>query len=129
MSDLNCFSFTGRLTQDATVRTLASGKKVVTANAAVNTGYGEYKKTLFVKLQMWGDHGEKVVQYLTKGKYIAASGELSRSEWQTREGKQMVDFVVDVRAINLVGSKPQEQAGQQNAPDANISDFPDNILY
>lgn len=129
MSDLNCFSFTGRLTQDATVRTLASGKKVLTANAAVNTGYGEYKKTLFVKLQMWGDHGEKVVQYLTKGKSIATSGELSRSEWQTREGKQMVDFVVDVRAINLVGSKPQEQAGQQDAPDTNISDFPDSIPF
>ena len=129
MSDLNCFSFTGRLTQDATVRTLASGKKVLTANAAVNTGYGEYKKTLFVKLQMWGDHGEKVVQYLTKGKSIATSGELSRSEWQTREGKQMVDFVVDVRAINLVGSKPQEQAGQQDAPDTNISDFPGSIPF
>ena len=129
MSDLNCFSFTGRLTQDATVRTLASGKKVLTANAAINTGYGEYKKTLFVKLQMWGDHGEKVVQYLTKGKSIATSGELSRSEWKTREGKQMVDSVVDVRTINLVGSKPQEQAGQQDAPDTNISDFPDSIPF
>ena len=129
MSDLNCFSFTGRLTQDATVRTLASGKKVLTANAAINTGYGEYKKTLFVKLQMWGDHGEKVVQYLTKGKSIATSGELSRSEWQTHEGKQMVDFVIDVRAINLVGSKPQEQASQQDAPDTNISDFPDSIPF
>lgn len=129
MSDLNCFSFTGRLTQDADMRTLASGKKVLTANAAVNTGYGEYKKTLFVKLQMWGDHGEKIVHYLTKGKSIATSGELSRSEWQTREGKQMVDFVVDVRAINLVGSKPQEQASQQNAPDANVSDFLDNIPF
>lgn len=129
MSDLNCFSFTGRLTQDAATRTLASGKKVLTVNAAVNTGYGEYKKTLFVKLQMWGDHGEKIVPYLTKGKSIAASGELSRSEWQTHEGKQMVDFVVDVRAINLVGSKTQEQAGQQNVPDANISDFSDTIPF
>ena len=129
MSDLNCFSFTGRLTQDAAVRTLASGKKVLTVNAAVNTGYGEYKKTLFVKLQMWGDHGEKVVQYLTKGKSIAASGGLSRSEWRTREGKHMVDFVVDTCAINLVGSKSQEQTSQQNVPDANASDFPDDIPY
>lgn len=129
MSDLNCFSFTGRLTQDAAVRTLVSGKKVLTVNAAVNTGYGEYKKTLFVKLQMWGEHGDKIVQYFTRGKSVAAAGELSRSEWQTREGKQMVDFVVDVRAINLVGSKPQEQVNHQNTPDANASDFPDDIPY
>lgn len=129
MSDLNCFLFTGRLTQDATVRILASGKKLLTVNAAINKGFGAYSKALFVKIQLWGDYGEKIVQHLTKGKVIAASGELSRSEWQTREGKQMVDFVVNVRTIEFVGAKSQEQTAQQNAPDVSAPDFPDDIPY
>lgn len=103
--DLNSFAFTGRLTQDATVRTLASGKKVLTANVAINTGYGEYKKTLFIKAQQWGDSGDKIVSYLTKGSLISGQGELSRNEWTTNEGASKVDFVVDVRSIQLMNSK------------------------
>ena len=62
MADLNNFAFTGRCTQDAVIRDLASGKKVLSVNVAVNTGYGDYKKTLFIKVQMWGDRGDNGCQ-------------------------------------------------------------------
>lgn len=104
MADLNSFAFTGRCTQDASVRTIASGKKILTVNVAVNTGFGDYKKTLFIKVQMWGERGEKIVSYLKKGQMIAGCGELSRSEWTSKEGKQYVDFVVDSNNIQLLSS-------------------------
>lgn len=107
MADINVFTITGRLTRDATVRTLASGKKVLTADTAVNTGYGDYKKTLFVKVQQWGDSCDKIAQYLVKGTPIACSGELSRNEWGD-DGNKKVDFILDVRSIQLLGSKKQE---------------------
>lgn len=109
MADLNSFTFTGHLTQDASIRTLASGKKVLTANAAINTGYGDYKKTLYIKVQQWGDHGEKLLPYLKKGQLIGGQGEMSRAEWQSKEGKQYVDFVVDCLSIQLLGSKQTSQ--------------------
>lgn len=102
MADLNSFAFTGRCTQDATIREIASGKKVLSVNVAVNTGYGDYKKTLFIKVQMWGERGEKIVDYLKKGQMIAGQGEMSRSEWTSKEGKQYVDFVVDISNIQLL---------------------------
>lgn len=114
MSDLNSFTFTGRLTQDASIRTLASGKKVLTANAAVNTGFGEYKKTLYIKVQQWGDRGENLIPYLKKGQLIGGQGEMSRSEWQNKEGKQYVDFVVDCLSIQLLGSKQQTTQEQEH---------------
>lgn len=104
MADLNNFAFTGRCTQDATIRDLASGKKVLSVNVAINTGYGDYKKTLFIKVQMWGERGEKIVDYLKKGQVIAGQGEMSRSEWTNKEGKTYVDFVVDVGSIQLFSS-------------------------
>lgn len=104
MADLNSFAFTGRCTQDATIREIASGKKVLSVNVAVNTGYGDYKKTLFIKVQMWGERGEKVLGYLKKGQMIAGQGEMSRSEWTSKEGKQYVDFIVDVNNIQLLSS-------------------------
>jgi len=104
MADLNSFAFTGRCTQDATIREIASGKKILTVNVAVNTGFGDYKKTLFIKAQMWGERGEKIVSYLKKGQMIAGQGEMCRSEWTSKEGKQYVDFVVDVNNIQLLSS-------------------------
>ena len=110
MSDLSEYCFTGRLTADATVNVLSSGKSVLNANVAINTGYGDYKKTLFIKLQMWGERGNKIVEYLKKGTCIASSGVPSKSEWTNREGKTVVDIVIDVQNINIISSKKQDAA-------------------
>ena len=106
MADINCFAFTGRLTKDASIRTLASGKKVLTADVAVNTGFGEYRKAIYIKVQQWGDRGEHIAPYLKKGQFIGGTGELSRNEWGD-EGNKKVDLIVDVLSIQLLGSKPQ----------------------
>jgi len=125
MADLSHFIFTGRLTQDATVRTLATGKKVLNANVAINTGYGEYKKTMFVKVQMWGERGDKIVQYLKKGTAISCDGIPERNEYDTREGQHYVEFVVNTNEINFVGSKPQAQQSQ----DDSSTEYPDDIPF
>ena len=117
MADLNSFAFTGRCTQNATIREIASGKKVLSVNVAVNTGYGDYKKTLFIKVQMWGERGEKIVDYLKKGQMIAGQGEMSRSEWASKEGKQYVDFVVDVNNIQLLSSCSCKKDGSSSEPE------------
>lgn len=116
MSDLSRYCFTGRLTADASIRTLASGKMVMTAPVAVNTGYGDYKKTMFIKVQMWGDRSAKIVNYLKKGTLIASDGEPSRNEWTTAEGRAMVDFVVDVMNINILAAK-KDDVSQGNSLD------------
>ena len=116
MADLNRFCFTGRLTADATYRTLASGKGVLTASVAVNTGFGEYKKTLFIKVQMWGERGSRIVGFLKKGNLIASDGELSRSEWHTKDTDELrVDFVVDVVNIQMLSSKQQTVADSDDS--------------
>lgn len=123
MADLNSFSFTGRLTSDASFRTLASGKGILTANVAVNTGYGDYKKTLFIKVQQWGDSGNNVVQYLKKGNLVAGTGEMSRSEWDSSDGIKHVDFVVDVRAIQMLVSKKDNEQ-RTTAENIDTEDIP-----
>lgn len=114
MADINCFAFTGRLTKDASIRTLASGKKVLTADVAVNTGFGEYRKALYIKVQQWGNRGESIASYLKKGQFIGGTGELSRNEWGD-EGNKKVDFIVDVLSIQLLGSKPQNSTSSDSS--------------
>ena len=99
-------SFTGHLCSDAQFRTLNNGKSVLNMNVAVNSGYGDYKRTLFIKVQQWGEGGKNVQPYLKKGCLIGGCGELSRNEWDSNtDGTKHVDFVVDVRNIQLLSSK------------------------
>lgn len=105
MADLNNWSITGRLTADAEYKTLASGKNLLVMNVAVNTGFGEYAKTTFVKVQQWGDRGGKIVDYLRKGTLIACSGELSTNEWSTREGEKRVDLQLTINSLQFYNTK------------------------
>lgn len=105
MADLNTWSITGRLTANADYKVLASGKGVLTANVAVNTGFGEYQKTTYVKVQQWGERGKNIIQYLNKGNLIACSGELTINEWSTREGEKHTDLQLTVNNIQMLGSK------------------------
>lgn len=105
MSDLSSYTFTGRLTKDACMRTLPSGKKVLDADVAVNIGYGQYRKTTYIRIQQWGERGEKIVGWLKKGQLVGASGELSRNDYTGRDGVQRTELVCDVQSVQLLGPR------------------------
>lgn len=126
MADLNNWSITGRLTADAEYKTLASGKNLLVMNVAVNTGFGEYAKTTFVKVQQWGDRGGKIVDYLRKGTLIACSGELSTNEWSTREGEKRVDLQLTTNSLQFYNTK---KADTSNSIPAGTADNGDETVF
>ncbi len=134
MADINAMTFTGRLTADAEYKVLQSGKGLLVMNVAVNTGYGDYAKTTFLKVQQWGERGAKMAQYCKKGQLVGGTGELTTNTWQTNMGESRTDLVVTVMAIQLLGSKKDNEvptavtatkkAGepQENPPEYTIED-------
>jgi single-strand DNA-binding protein len=81
MSDVNNCTFSGRLTADAERKTVGSGAELVSFDLACNTGWGEYKKTLYLTCSLWGKAGTGVYPYLKKGKAAAVCGQLIESRW------------------------------------------------
>lgn len=110
MADLNVWAVTGRLTKDAEFRTVATGKQLLTCDIAVNTGWGEYKKTTFARVQQWGERGKNLVQYLKKGKLVAVSGSLSVNTWTRKDGSEQQQLVLDASGIQLLSGGQQESA-------------------
>ena len=111
MSDLNVMSLTGRLTKDATFGTVgSSGKQLLSMNVAVNTGFGQSKKTLFIKVNMWGERGEKIAQYLKKGTVVAVSGPLSLNEWTSADGTAMTDLVVTTFGVDFYNTSNRQSS-------------------
>ena len=110
MADLNSFAFTGRLTKDVAVKNV-NGKTLMELDVANNVGYGDYAKTNWLKVKMWGDRCNNIAPIFKKGSLVTGQGELSTNEWtSSNTGEKHVDLVVTVMNVQLLASKKAENA-------------------
>lgn len=126
---MNVLNSIGRVGRDAVTRHTQAGKSVTGWSLAVDHGWGDNKQTVWLDCSLWGDRGERLAQYITKGSQLGVTGEIGTRE---HDGKTYV--TLNVRDVTLVGgrgesggraqSPTQRQAPQQSAGD----DFPDDAI-
>lgn len=117
MSDLNVCTFVGRLTKDATVESVGSkGTQITKFSIANNTGFGQYAKTNFFNVQVWGQQGVSLAQYLVKGKQVALSGALENQKWTGQDGIQHDSWTLTANSVALLADS-QKSGGQEATRD------------
>lgn len=99
---MNNWSFTGNLGRDAETKYVGESS-VTEFSVAVKSGYGDKATTTWAKCAMWGDRGEKVAQYLTKGKAVGIVGELTLREYVKKDGTNGASLEVRVSDMTLLG--------------------------
>jgi len=131
---INAFTASGRLGSDMEVSYTPSGKCIGSVNIAVESGWGDNKKTSWVTLKVLGERAQKLSQYLTKGSQVSFTGEFVYEEWE-KDGVKRGKPVVIVRDFQLPSNQhqqgnyqqPQQQGGyhqtQNNQPEYD-SDLP-----
>lgn len=77
----------GNLTRDPEVRQTPTGQSVCSFSLALNRSYkdssGEWKEvTDYIDVVAWGPLGERVGQYLTKGRRALVQGRLQSRSWE-----------------------------------------------
>lgn len=114
MADLSSYSFTGRLGADAQVKSTPNGKPYMEMSVAVGTGYGDYKKTLWIKAKQWGDRVNNIVGIFKKGALVAASGEPSLNEWEGKDGSHHASLEVTCMNIQVLSSKKDSESSEEH---------------
>ena len=115
--------FTGRLGRDAEVRQ-AGSNTVCNFSVATDTGFGENKETLWMDCAIWGKRAEgKLPEYLTKGKMVTISGDLSQDSYQTNDGETRTALRVRVNDLDF-GSNA-EHSDYEPAPASTPEKKPD----
>lgn len=136
---MNTGSFAGYLGRDAEVKKLDSGNTVCNFSLAVATGWGDKKSTLWVSCAIWGERGEKLAQYLTKGSPVTVSGDVDVRAYKSKEGEARAEITCNVQRITLQGgghredrpaSTPRPSApSPAHAPSGGSGDFDDDIPF
>ena len=110
MADTNNWVLIGRLTRDAEGKSLPSGTFVANFSIASETGWGDHKKTNFWKVRFFGQGASAIIQWLTKGKQVAISGEAQVDSYVNGAGVEVKETVMIARSVQLLAS-PQGSSG------------------
>ena len=111
----NNISFVGRIGQDPELKDVGS-TTVLEFSVANDTGFGDRKNTNWFRCAYWGKRGESVQQYLSKGKQVFISGELSLREYTDKEGVKKYSPDVNIQSLDFVGGRDEEGRRVPDAP-------------
>lgn len=111
----NQVTLMGNLTRDPELRQIPSGQSVCSFSLALNRSYkgsdGEWQEvTDYVDVVAWGPLGERVAQYVTKGRPVLVSGRLQSRSWE-QDGQKRSKLEVIAGDVTFLGGAPGGSAG------------------
>lgn len=103
---MNTLSLTGRVGRDAELLD-AGGTPVLNFPVATDTGFGDRKKTMWLNAALWGKRAQAMAEMLSKGQFVALTGELSQREYE-KDGQTRTSLELRVNEIDLGPKKSSE---------------------
>lgn len=136
---INMVTLMGNLTRDPELRQTPNGQSVCSFSLALNRSYkdasGEWKElTDYVNIIAWAALGERVSQYLAKGRRCLVVGRLQSSSWeQDGQKRSKIEVVAnDVTFLDGRGGDGSYEGGDKNAksssPQATSSKKQDDVV-
>ena len=103
----NQVTLMGNLTRDPELRTTPNGASVCSFSLALNRSYknaeGNWQEvTDYIDIVAWGPLGERVAQYLTKGRPALVSGRLQSRSWE-QDGNKRSKVEVVANDVTFLG--------------------------
>ena len=97
----------GNLTRDPELRTTPNGQSVCSFSLALNRSYkskdGDWQEaTDYIDIVAWGPLGERVAQYLTKGRPALVNGRLQSRSWE-QDGQKRSKVEVVAQDVTFLG--------------------------
>lgn len=112
----------GRLTRDPDVRTTQNGTAVARFSIAIDSGFGDNKRTDFPSIVCFGKTAEICEKYLSKGSQVGVTGRLQTGSYEKDGTKVYTTDVIADRVEFLQRAKGQDN-NQQSEYDNQQSEY------
>ncbi len=99
----------GNLTRDPELRQTPNGQNVCSFSLALNRSYkgadGNWQEaTDYIDVVAWGPLGERVAQYLSKGRPCLVNGRLQSRSWE-QDGQKRSKVEVNAQDVTFLGGR------------------------
>jgi len=116
----------GNLTRDPELRSTPNGQSVCNFSLALNRSYkgsdGEWQEvTDYVDIVAWGPLGERVSQYLSKGRPCLVNGRLQSRSWE-QEGVKRSKVEVVASDVTFLGTPGGSNAASKPAEEVDTTE-------
>lgn len=106
MPNFNNITLAGHLARDIEIKSVGNDKTVAKTSIAVNNGYGDKKKTVFIDITCWNKTAEFAKQYLSKGSAVLINGQLELEQWE-KDGVKRSKHSVTAFTVQSLDRKPE----------------------
>lgn len=123
-------TLTGRLGADAELKTVGDNKQVLEFTVASDIGFGEHKKTLWVKCSKWGEK-TAVLPFLKKGVQVLIVGEPSIHAYTNKESQVVGQMQIRVEKLELLSKASEGSAAPSaySAPATAVEPLNDDLPF
>ena len=117
---INQVTLMGNLTRDPELRSTPNGQSVCSFSLALNRSYkdqsGEWQDaTDYIDVVAWAQLGERVSQYLSKGRRCLVTGRLQSRSWE-QDGQKRSKVEVLANDVTFLDSRGGESAANEPSP-------------
>jgi len=103
------FQGIGNLAADVETRYTQSGKSVCNFTVCCDSGYGDNKRTEFVKCVAWGKLADVCGEYLNKGSRVFVQGTMQTRKWSDQNGNDRYSTEIVVNEMKMLSPKREEK--------------------
>ena len=114
MSANNNCTFMGNIVRDSELKSTQGGTSFVKNAIAVNTGYGDNKKTHFLNFTIWGNRAESFAKFVKKGNRVLLQCEAQQNEYTNKDGVKV--STIDFRANDWEFAQSRSEANDDGTP-------------
>ena len=120
----------GRVGQDAELKTVGDTTVCSFSVAHTEKVYGQTpgEKTIWVGCNIWGERGEKLKPYITKGTYIVVEGSGGVNAYN-KNGEPVGMINCRVTSLEFGGKPNAEPTPQSTTPPAGKLDFGEDLPF
>lgn len=119
---MNLAIITGRTTRAFETYTSKSGTTIAKSTVAVDSGFGDKKRTDFINITTFGKTAEFCADYVEKGDLVEVNGHIVTGSYKKSDGTTVFTTDVNVDAIKKLAGKKQESKAEE--PYASMPETP-----
>lgn len=128
---MNLAIISGRTTKDFETFTSKTGTTIAKTNIAVDSGFGDNKKTDFIPITVFGKQADFCTQYVSKGDLVEIRGHIVTGSYQKNDGTTVHTTDVNVDEIKKLQGKKVEKTEEIQAtmPEVSFTEINEDIPF